>query len=110
MVIMGFLSNVLGSVFRLVFPRQFREELAEEISKEGEFIRKIAKTGKSNKGHRNLFAFTFERNSTDREFELIRAIERFYEIKLDSGDVGYDDSTNVAEPPFEYPEIEVGKE
>ncbi len=108
---MGFLSNVLSEVLRLVFPRQFREELAEEISRtEGEFIRKIAKTGKSNKGHRNLFAFTFERNTTDREFELIRAIERFYEIELDPGNVGYDDSTNVAGPAFKYPEIEVGKE
>ena len=111
MVTMGFLSNVLGSVLRAVFPRQFREELAEEVIKIPTiFLRKIAKTGRSNKGNRNLFAFTFERNETDRSIELIRAIEREFELSLDSSDVGYDDSSRVERPPFEYPQIEVGKE
>ena len=123
---MGFLSNVL----RFIFPRQFLEELAEEITpltpaaqfferiereqeekEEDKYVRKIVKTGKSVQGYRNLFAFTFEDNDTDRKEELTQAIEDEYDIELDPDDIGYDDSSiTTNSPPFVWDEIEVGKE
>ena len=108
---MGFLSNVLGSVLRFIFPRQFREELAEEIKEEkGIWRRKIAKTGISKQGNKNLFAFTFEDNKTDRFRILKQRIEAEFDVELSDDVLGYDDSQTVARPPFIFPKIEVGKE
>ena len=107
MVTMGFLSDVLNAVGRFVFPRQFGPA---RVGREEEFRRKIAKTGISKEGNRNLFALTFEDNQTDRFRELKQAIEEKFDMELSDDVLGYDDSQTVASPPIEYPEIEVGKE
>lgn len=109
MVTMGFLSNVLQAVTRF-FSGEGIVQVTTPREREEIFRRKIAKTGKSIQGNRNLFAFTFERNTTDRFFELIEAVEERFETRLNPNIFGYDDFTTVETAPFEYPEIEVGKE
>ena len=102
------------------FERVEREKI-EEIEEEREdFIRKIVKTGGS-RGSKSsslrdtkvdLFALTFENNLIDRGQWLYGKIEEYAEdenIFLTSS-WGYEDSEEVEDPPFEYPEFEVGEE
>ena len=109
---MGFLSNVLKGIIKLVFPRTFEDiQRDKPIKLPRRYLRKIAKTGKSNKGNHNLFDYTFEDNDNDRFFRLIKAIEEFYEIELNPDDVGYDDFTSTEFPDqYIWERIKVGKE
>ena len=133
---MGLLSDVLDAVGRFLFPRQFREEFAEEITfeefervpaffervereREEEYTRKIVKTIYYCRGfsaHRgvkhSVFALTFEDNDTDRMPELIDEIESSprYKDCYRTSDFGYDDSQGTDRPPHTYPTIEVGEE
>ena len=109
---MGFLDDIFKAVqtffsgrgiVQVTTPKEEREEISI-------FYRKIAKSGKSQQGNRALFAYTFERNQQSRFNELINAIEDTYETSLDSNIFGYDGLSTFQTVPFEYPEIEVGKE
>ena len=117
MVTMGFLSDIVESIGRFLFPRQFREDLPEETK--DEYRRKIVKTLYYCSGatahrdqKRSVYALTFESNSIDREQELIDEIESDLRFKhcFKQRDFGYEDFQRVRDPPHTYPFIEVGKE
>lgn len=112
MVTMGFLNDIIQAVTRFISGEGIVKVTTpkEERKAPGDFFRKIAKSGRSRQGNRVLFAFTFERNDDDRFTELIEAVEEEYDIQLDPDWFGYDASSVFQTVPFEYPEIEVGKE
>lgn len=109
MVTMGFLNDIFQAVTRFVSGEGIVKVTTPKEAP-GDFFRKIAKSGRSRQGNRVLFAFTFERNDNDRFSELIEAIEEQYDIQLNPDWFGYDASSVFQTVPFEYPEIEVGKE
>ena len=120
--------GLLDRILEAVFPRQFGEaaivepeEDKERIQEdEGEtitdiFFRKIIKSTHYCFGkEKTFFGFTFEDNNTDRGDWLIRKIEDSPGASFCSESrkrFGYDDfSESTSDPPFTWPDFEVGEE
>ena len=89
-----------------------RREISEDII----FQRKILKARFSERRGRKtveVFAVTFEDNFTDRFAELLEEIRKYSDDNLlffAGGDYGYDDQQTTTNPPFIFPNIEVGEE
>ena len=91
-----------------------KEEKREiEELKPIEYRRKIIKTtGYSSGKKETLYAVTYEANKIDRISKLIDAVfDEFDETHgIQSSKFGYDDEETTTNPPFIYPDIEVGSE
>ena len=91
-----------------------KEEKREiEELKPVEYRRKIVKTvGYSSGKKETLYAVTYEANKIDRISKLIDAVfDEFDETHgIQSAKFGYDDQQLTQNPPFIYPDIEVGSE
>ena len=84
----------------------------EAVKKRG-YRRKIVKTvGYSSGKKETLYAITYEANTIDRINKLIDAVfDEFDETHgLQPTKFGYDDQQLTQNPPFIYPDIEVGSE
>ena len=91
-----------------------KEEKREiEELKPVKYRRKIVKTvGYSSGKKETLYAITYEANKIDRISKLIDSIfDEFDETHgIQSAKFGYDDQQLTQNPPFIYPDIEVGTE
>lgn len=91
-----------------------KEEKREiEELKPVEYRRKIVKTvGYSSGKKETLYAITYEANKIDRISKLIDSVfDEFDETHgIQSAKFGYDDQQLTQNPPFIYPDIEVGTE
>ena len=91
-----------------------KEEKREiEELKPVEYRRKIIKTtGYSSGKKETLYAVTYEANKIDRISKLIDSVfDEFDETHgIQSAKFGYDDQQLTQNPPFIYPDIEVGTE
>ena len=109
--------GLLDRIIRLLFGPSAEERIQEDegIQITPIFFRKIIKSKHYCSGkERAYFGFTFESNNTDRGNWLIRKISDFAETEGCSESRrqwGYDDfSESTSDPPFTWPDFEVGEE
>ena len=118
---MGLLDRISNFFRRLFRPpeRDLEDEeetQRDEVSEDIVFQRKILKSRFSERRGQKaveVFAVTFEDNFTDRFAELLEEIRTYSDDNLlffAGGDYGYDDQQETTNPPFIFPNIEVGEE
>ena len=128
MIRVGLLDRIFNAIKRI-----FRSDVLEPEEKEIEeertgapfsedviYLRKIIKPlASERRGNKSvkLFAVTFENNIDDRAVQLAEEILRYAEthdvfLERDIQKLigGYDDQLEFTDPPFTWPDIEVGTE